>query len=740
MESIHHLLHTARLPPAGGILPDFCYLSQPHVQSNSIENDPTRASALASYYINFDLHANNVRLDVAKDLRKKSVDICCWISNMVDALPSADTSEESPGDKYEMSMDTVGMTSCSNGSLDGGMSHSYGFRDRVIVSPMMEPRNPPTLTSLECEKGSSHGMKPLKKRRLGAFVSGTTGRDDKATTSPAYTPRVPRSYNSENSNPAFTGVGTRSLDAHGTLVRDGLNRRTGVDIPDAPRRQWTASMSVDASRRPQIINENQSTSINVAKVSGIDDGGNLGEKSARRYSTGTIPPRGKRALNYGVERSVGQSETNRQPWTSRDGRRSAVSAFLTGPCTIRDPRKALSGGYIRGVTHESHASRVEPLKSMQSSPGRSPVDTRAVQFTAAEKKRPELKLKLPLKRNDDLDNAPSSVPRISKEVHTPSGSVSNAKQSYCIGMEKGAQSFNPRAMHEMASNKFQSSIQESARITDRAILMDSRSESDIKGTDVTFVTVNAVAPVSRTMTDIVRETTKKMLRGAFRKQKIVTGKMIRDAPRMESSKTTSTGREFGSVHGVGLAMQLHSPLHAGKAGGNDVAAAPLNVIGDNHINGSGNALEQDKDELRFDDGNGEEDVHDDFTVDDLTYYPAEFGNDDGSDDGAQHDNGADDVEEKPATLGNVEMGVDDIENRDRNNGFIKPVDTNVREGSEAEDREGHRRKRRRLSKLFVSEDDEDVEDPEFVPSKKLRYAVRRMRAQQEKQRQHRSSG
>lgn len=659
---------------------------------------------------------------------------------MVGPLHIVDESEKPPADECRVSMDTVPTAACSSGGFDEGIPHSFNFDYRQLSSPVMKTPQPPIPNSLQSGKTSSHATKPLKKRRLAAYTADITGEEKEPAVSSVGSSTVPGAYSIWHTRPSAAAMASGTFSVCGPTEEDEVERRTDIVTCGSSQKRGTPNMST-GSHSQMTSAVHRSTTVNITQVHRSGGDGCLRGVKGRSSSVGSSPLHGKLSSKY--------------------------------DCKL-----------------QGSATPVKPSKSTPAVSGPSSVKRRGEQLSRIDGKWPEVKLKLKLKPNKKLVEGKSCSTGDSKEVDSPRVQASQAvpkgiaawstpkqkavskpnqrtKYQACAGDAGKIAELTPSAENNPPRN-FRKSGEGNPWHKNRKVQGDGDSESESKAPNPLVIKVRTTAVfASPAMGKGVQGTTEKPFSAGFGKQKKVIGKRMRDVHRMGSSKTKRTGQESGDVgsgqaFGTGMKLQVSSTGIAAAAA--DTAAAGISTTQKNSSNsdisggGSGNEAEEGEVQRRVDD-DGEDQVDVDFSLDDLTYYPAQSGTVD-EDGGEQHDSGDDGVE-GAADVHSEGHAVGKDGDQEGNKGLLT-CNTDVRHGSGTEDKETQgkstvsdsdrdamarrrKRKRKRLGKLFVSEEDEDEEDPEFVPSKKLRYAVRRMRTQQEHkqqatQRQRRSTG
>lgn len=704
---------------------------------------------------------------------------------MVGPLQTVDASVEPPQDECGVSMDTVAMAALSNGSFDECISHSFDFSHRGLLSTVMETPDPSQPVSLERVEGPSHSIKPLKKRRLGTYVADTTDEKEEQAEATMGASTVAAAHNNVQVRPLLTAVASRNLGARGAIAGDRVDRRTDIDTTGASQKQRAPNTSIGAQHPLQATKAHASASVNVTQVNRMGGGVRLRGISGRSSHLGLTTSRGNQSSNTGAECPVRKTEPSLPAIAGSDGRHSAPDALRTRRPGSSGPAAPSKGVYCDSKL-QARASCAKRSTSTSPLRGPSPVDGRAGHLKGIDGKPPEVKLKLKLKPNNKAGEVESSNTRTSKDDHSPQEQapqpVPKAEKTFPALKKKAAWRQTYGAKHEMIAGvgakitevtpnfehyppgNFRKSGEQNQGNKDKNVCGGGGGgglESENKAPDPLVIMVSTAAPASRAMAESERGSVEKLFSAGFRKQRKEIGKRMRDTTRVGSTKAKLGLKESGEVEperGLGKGMKVHSS--SGRVGDGDAAAIAISITNSSRISSGdsdNNAEEEGKAEHRFDDlGEDEGDVE--FSLDDLTYYPAQF-EDDGRDGREQHDSDNDAVEEGVDVRSEREV-VGNAENEEENNG-LRTVDTNARDGSGMEERETQRRstvpdngldaqrrsrKRKRLGKLFVSEDDEDEGDPEFMPSKKLRCAVRRMRAQQEQeqatqqQRQRRSGG
>lgn len=693
------------------------------------------------------------------------------------------------------------MAACSSKSFDEAIHNSLDLGHRALLSSVDTPHTPAPTSLLHSGNATAHAaIKPLKKRHLASYVAGPTGENEEVANCVigGTISTDAAGHIDEHVQSPLIDVGSKTFGEH--------ERRTGIDGSDGSQQKMgNPNMNLAVSRSLQTTIANRSASVNVAQGHLIGERVHLRGSSTRSSDVGLSRPHAKRSSNHVVERSAGKNERNSLPGRGLDGRRSVPDALITETPNGAVPRTASPERVTSDGKLSKSTTRVDPSKSTLPSTTirQPPFNTGALHLNAISNgKQPEIKLKLKLKRDNKTDEPKSNKTKHLKnvqlsQVQTSQSIIPKAETIFPVLKKKAAwmQSVR-RTEHEAnadnakagtmsdvtptAENKppqdFMKPVMENARQNkDRRVYGGgggSESENKMPNPQVTKVNTTGLLP----STTIVAEggqqgaSTKKWFITEFgEKQKKVIGKKLRYAThRMSSSKKPKrTGQESGeavSKHAFGKRLEAHRSSSCDGGGGNG-----YDDDGDDGINitksGSYSSNSSDRSKDVVEEGNvensfvyaggGEANVDMDFSVDDLTYYPAQSGSENEYD-GNQHDVSADNgVEHGPVITGPV-IGVNVEAEEEEKKKELKT--SNVTVHSDDDDKEetketqqkscvpystigldlSRRRrnvKRRRLGKLFVSEDDEDDKDPEFVPSKKLRYAVRRMKAQEQEKQQ-----
>lgn len=562
----------------------------------------------------------------------------------------------------------------SSGSIDKTNPHSFGFGLPESLSPTMETPQPCMTTWTEVDKIVSHSLKPLKKRHLAAYMEDAAPTKNnlprKAATGAIGVPSVPNTGHISSAVPEDRG-------GYGINEGDALERRTDILTSVSSQKPSNPSVDLGASRIRQVVKADQSANI----CEGPHKESRSGESSGRSTAVGLS--------------SILSIVSTPEPIASAP-KRADFEEFKNGMC---------------GDMNWESRYFMQPPKSL--SPGPSQAENDVVQSTTGEKKRRGIRLKLKLRQGGK-----SLTTENCKVQQFPQGPrFQPAPQSKSTSMalnERATGRSTPTARHKTtaresgkitgvtpsAANKLPSACRTAWGLTPgqtvKNVRSDCGSESENKEPNAVVTNVRSAGMLtSMIMAD-------KPFSAGFGKQKKAIGNRMMDTHRMCSPKTKRTGR--GSGQGtLGQRATGGMDMQSSSCGGDGCAGEGLRIkmigISSSSDNGNSSAYEDKLHLLRVD--TDREDHFDvDFSVDDLTYYPEQPGSDD-------EDDGVDDIE------GNVDK-VNSVSERDaivrRRRRIIK---------------------RKRLGKLFVSEEDEDEADPEFVPSKKLRYAVRKMRAEQE---------
>lgn len=629
-------------------------------------------------------------------------------------MHTVDASVPPPPDECRVSMDTAAYSSAS---FDEGKQHSFDFGHRQLLTSVTKSSLSRTPTSIESDRPPSHAIKPLKKRRLAEYRIDASGEKEE----PAKSSMSASAHSIGRTHCLPTALASVNFGGHGIAEGDAVELRPDI----------VTHRDEQIRGKPNISKAHQSATVNTSQVHRIGEGRRLPGVSAGSSGDGSSP------LRVGLSPKYDEKLKN-------------------------------------STTH------AKPSKSSSPLPSHLQIPTRGMHLKMSDRKWPEVRLKLKLKQKskpNESESVPTGNSRgLQSQAVQFSQTMPKAKKSYSAQKEEVAWRPSPRTKHDVSVReagttsevtpnseqnppmKFWNSGVSTPGHRDEKVRRNRYSESENKEPNPLVVKVNAAALLpSRNMSVSVRESTKNALMEPFGKQKKVT-----EARRMGSTTTKRTGQkseDVGSGQGFrkGVELKISSPRGA---------AAGSSSINDNSRNSSSsvgrsvNKARESKVQRRVGADTEKMGYEAEFSLDDLTYYPAQSGNDEDEYEEEQHDSVDDGVRDTADVHSHGHDG-----DTDENKGLLT-CDSDVHDGSGTEDEETERKskvspdsardvtarrrrriKRKRLGKLFVSEEDEDEEDPEFVPSKKLRYAVRRMRAQQEEQehpvgpsRQRRSNG